>query len=198
MLSNFCLKMKFFSLFVTIILIVLNSIECNTRLRQVTQCSAPGSAISLQFIQVTPMPIVHPGNPNFQLKLDMIRGLMGKIKTNVNLQRTINGLTLSVRCFLAGENYFGSCSYDDLCEVIEMYHDALHPDHSIDDHGHEHSCPFNYSPGLLDVNFDFYLPSIAQTDLSFLSIGEYDMKIDLSDSLGPLGCLELKFSTRPS
>jgi hypothetical protein len=189
--------MKFYSVFLTLIVLAFDGSECVTRLRQVGQCGAPGSAISLQSIQVTPMPIVHPGIPNFQLKLDMVRGLMGEIKTTINLKRKVNGLTLDVRCFLAGENYFGSCTYDDLCELFEIYHDALHPDHSIHDHGHHDDCPFNYSPGLLDVNFDFYLPSISQTDLSFLSVGDYDMRVDLSDSFGYLGCLELYFSTKP-
>lgn len=170
--------------------------ESATSIRQVSPCSAPGSALSLQNLQVTPMPIVHPGTANVQLSIDLLRGLVGKIKTNVDLKRTVNGLTLNVRCFLANEHYYGSCSYDDLCEMVDAYHHALHEGGDLEEHGL--ACPFDFQPGLLDLDLNLDLPSISQTDISFLSNGEYDMKIDAADTFGPLGCLDLKFFTKPA
>jgi hypothetical protein len=182
--------MNFFLVSLAILAFTFAPTESVSSLRQVTPCSAAGSALSLQSLQVTPMPIVHPGVANLQVSIDLLRGLVGKIKTSVNLRRIVNGLSLDVRCFLANEYYYGSCTYDDLCEMVDAYRKALNLD--------DITCPFDFQPGLLSLDVDLDLPSISQTDISFLSNGEYDMRIDSADTFGPLGCLDLKFYTKPA
>ena len=124
------------------------------------------------------------------VKVDLLRGFQGKIKMDVNIVRSIASLTLPVRCFLSNGAYFGSCVYDDLCEMIKVYNDAVlgTPFNEI--------CPFDVPAGFFNESITLDLPSLATTDAAFFSNGNFDMKVTATDSVGYVGCLNLKFSTK--
>ena len=62
-----------------------------------TDCGSP----QVQFfdIAVKPIPILHPGPIELNFKANLLRGNRGKVRTDINIIRTISGLTLPVKWY---------------------------------------------------------------------------------------------------
>ena len=61
---------------------------------------------------IKPMPILQPGIAYLNLKMNLKRALSGKLNTKINIIRTVSGIALPIRCYIAGGVYVGSCTYD--------------------------------------------------------------------------------------
>jgi len=46
------------------------------------------------------------------LKMNLKRALSGKLNAKINIVRTVSGIALPIRCYIASGVYVGSCTYD--------------------------------------------------------------------------------------
>ncbi|CAF1055510.1 unnamed protein product [Brachionus calyciflorus] len=157
-------------------------------------------AISFLEADVTPMPIVQPGNVKLVLAADLKRALSGSLTTSLSITRTVSGLKLPIRCYLAAGVYVGSCTYDDMCKVVATLLPSFTPETcppSLADLGIDCTCPFKLKAGLLEIEELFEVPDANSTIFSFLASGDFEVKIEAKDALGPSGCINIKFAVKP-
>ena len=130
----------------------------------------------------------------------ILRDLIGPWPGTISVIRTVSGISLPVRCFLADGHYVGSCTYDDLCDIIResfRYFENVCLDE--DDDEPYCVCPFNIPaslPGVTTSYLPYSLPEFSETIFSYLATGDFDVTIEFDDSVGYVGCLNLKFSTK--
>jgi len=74
-------------------LLALSSAEY-TRLEW-TDCGSP----QVQFFDlgIKPMPILQPGQAQLTFKVNLLRGLNAKLRTDLNIIRTVSGLSIPIR-----------------------------------------------------------------------------------------------------
>ena len=89
-------------------LLILSSLNCLaysqfTKL-QWTDCGSP----NVQFFDmaVKPMPIVYPGPIWLSFNAELLRDIRGKVKTDLNIMRTVGGVTLPIKWY-SHINFFG-------------------------------------------------------------------------------------------
>ena len=58
-------------------------------------------------------------------------------------------------------------------------------------------CPFNIPAQVIDTSNSYVLPDFYNTQgLSFVSSGDFDVKIRAFDDVGFFGCINLKFTMK--
>lgn len=133
--------------------------------------------------------------------MDITRAISGKVKTSMNIVRSIVGLTLPFRCFYIDTiGYIGSCDYDDICEWFTglIGYDGTNCPAGGAQFGIDCSCPFNIPAQSVDVDSTMDIPdfsSLAGGLLSFLN-GDYTITVNASDDNGFLGCLNTKITLK--
>lgn len=131
---------------------------------------------------------------------DLHRDLVGPWPGTINVVRTVSGISMSVRCFLNDGHYVGSCTYSDLCDIIrESFKDFENVCLDEDDDEPYCVCPFHFSASLSDGKTSYLpysLPDFSTTIFSYLATGDFDVTIEFDDTVGYVGCLNLKFTTR--
>ena len=153
-------------------------------------------------IDVKPMPILQPGEATLNFRMNLKRALNGKLKTTLNIVRSVSGVALPIRCYIASGVYVGSCTYDDICDIIKSLLPNFTPDScpaSLAVYGIDCNCPFNIKAGkveLLSEQLD--LPDASQSVATFLASGDFDIKMSASDAIGSYGCINFKFTVKPS
>jgi hypothetical protein len=60
-----------------------------------TDCGSP----QVQFLDlgIKPMPILQPGQAALTFKVNLLRGLNAKLRTDLNIIRSVSGLTIPIR-----------------------------------------------------------------------------------------------------
>jgi len=154
-------------------------------------------------MDITPMPIKQPGMANIRLDAFFKRRLQGRIRAELNIIRTVSGIPLPVRCYLAGGFHVGSCTYDDICEIIDFLlgSTTFNPENcapSLAEFGIDCTCPFNIRDGDVNIDAPMDLPDASTTAATFLASGDFDITVKGSDPRGDFGCLNLKFTVEPS
>lgn len=125
------------------------------------------------------------------------RGLKGTLRTDLNIIRTISGLALPVRCYLVEDTWMGSCTYYDFCNTFIGFLDPNDCPQSFIDAGISCSCPLDIPEGSVDLFYNLDVPDFSQNRLlSFISIGDFDVKLVLNDPVGYFGCINLKFTMK--
>jgi hypothetical protein len=54
---------------------------------------------------------IQPGTGSINLKMQLKRDLSGNLKTTLTIVRTVSGIALPIRCYLAAGIEVGSCTY---------------------------------------------------------------------------------------
>jgi hypothetical protein len=156
--------------------------------------------VQIRTITITPMPIIQPGNATLIFDGFFKRSLSGPLATKLNIIRTVAGLALPIRCYLALGVYVGSCDYTDLCAIVAtLLPDTFNPlscPPELLDYGIDCKCPFKLRDGDIYIDQVLTLPDAAATVASFLASGDFDIKINSSDDLGAYGCVNIKFSVK--
>lgn len=133
---------------------------------------------------------------NIILDIKNRQEIRGQVKADLNIIRTIAGLSLPVRCTLVNGQYFGSCVYDDLCAFMKGYlnFDENNCPESFIENGFDCRCPFNLP--ITELNFDnvLDLPDFSTTIFSFLASGNFDVTIKGSIGTTNVLCLNMKFT----
>merc|ERR1712127_779281 len=149
--------------------------------------------LDIQKLEATPMPIRHPGELVLALTASNRREIKGAVKSKVTINRAVSGLSLAIRCYLVDGNQVGSCTYDDLCGLLNGVL-SLTPDNcpqNLIDNGINCKCPFDVPERDLEIDTNFQLPDADSTPISWIGTGDFEAKIDASDSKGKVICLEL-------
>lgn len=156
--------------------------------------------VQIRTITITPMPIIQPGNATLVFDAFFKRSLSGPLATKLNIIRTVAGLALPIRCYLALGVYVGSCDYTDLCPLVAtLLPDSFNPSvcpPALLDYGIDCTCPFKIRNGDIFIDQVLSLPDAAATVASFLASGDFDITINTSDALGGYGCVNIKFSVK--
>jgi len=155
--------------------------------------------LDIQKLEATPMPIRHPGELVLALTASNRREIKGAVKSKVTIKRAVSGLSLAIRCYLVNGNQVGSCSYPDLCQLLNSVL-SLTPENcpqNLIDNSINCKCPWNLPKRSLDINSKFNLPDAETTPISWIGTGDFETKIEASDPKGKIVCLNLKFSVKP-
>ncbi|CAF0739801.1 unnamed protein product [Brachionus calyciflorus] len=185
----------------SILLIALLPVFLNAQTLTKFQWSDCGSpAVDIYEVDITPMPIVQPGAIDLIFRSNFKRAMRGGLTTTLAITRTVSGLKLPIRCYLAAGIYVGSCTYDDLCKIIESLLPSFSPETcppTVAQYGIDCNCPFQIKTGLIDIEEHFDVPDATQTIASFLASGDFEIKIDTKDANGAFGCVNIKFAVKP-
>ncbi|CAF1300932.1 unnamed protein product, partial [Didymodactylos carnosus] len=122
------------------------------------------------------------------------------LQTQLNITRTVSGITLPVRCYKVNGVEVGSCLYPDLCKILA----ALLPTFNAKDcppkflpYGIDCTCPFNIPAQLLTIVAEkLTLPDAQATVANFMATGDFVIRLDTSDTIGKFGCVVIKFTVK--
>ena len=125
--------------------------------------------------------------------------IKGVVKADINIVRTVSGLTLPIRCVLVDGNYVGSCTYNDLCALIKsvLSLDQNNCPQSLVDNGIDCTCPWNLPVRLVDIKQDFDLPDASTTPIGWIGAGDFSVDIKGTQGTTSIMCLNIKFSSKP-
>lgn len=111
-------------------------------------------AVTFYEADITPMPILQPGIAYLTLRMNLRRAIAGKLTTKINIVRSVSGVALPIRCYLASGVYVGSCTYDDICDIVATLLPNFTPEKcpaSLAVYGIDCKCPFNIKAGLVEI-----------------------------------------------
>ena len=168
---------------------------------QWTNCGSP--QVEFYNIDIQPMPIVQPGSAVFNFQARLKRPVSGKLNTELKIVRSVGAIALPIRCYLAAGVYVGSCTYDDLCAIVQqLLPDNFRPDicpAELAPFGIDCTCPFKIKAG--DLNVDDVVLNLIDASTSaftFLASGDFDINIKIKDAIGEYSCVNIKFTVKPA
>ncbi|XP_065196015.1 ganglioside GM2 activator-like [Sycon ciliatum] len=80
-----------------------------------SDCSQPGSPVSIKTLQLTPDPILVPGTASLNLVLTSEQAVGGRIALDLQIFKLIGAQWRKAPCI----NGMGSCLYEDVCMVLK-------------------------------------------------------------------------------
>jgi hypothetical protein len=104
--------------------------------------------------------------------------------------------------YLINGEYFGSCDYPDLCKALQFYFSNAFDETCshyewLTGNDNACNCPFNIGEGVVDLTgIHFDIPDFTMTTFSFLSNGDFDVKLNSSDSLGSIANIQFQFTMK--
>ncbi|XP_046345799.2 ganglioside GM2 activator-like [Haliotis rufescens] len=143
-------------------------------------CGDPATETArLLDLQITPDPIVLPGNVQLAFKVQNLKTAQSPIQADVVLRKKILSIWVEIPCI---ENV-GSCSYSDFCEVLAP---AQCPE-PFTENNIPCKCPFPEG--------NYTLPSTQlEINLSDIPSGDYSGQIDLKMDSAPIACYEVEIT----
>ncbi|CAF0872980.1 unnamed protein product [Adineta ricciae] len=150
---------------------------------------------------VTPMPILNPGEALLTLRANLKRPIQ-KIRTVLKIVRTVSGITLPVKCYKIDGVEVGSCDYADLCVVLQTMLPSFRPETcppTAANYGVDCNCPFNIPAGSLNIIKEkMVLPDAQASIASFMASGDFSFQLDTYDSQGSYANIIIKFTVKPA
>ncbi len=136
---------------------------------------------------------------NFVFSAQNSQSIIGPIRSNITIYRTVSGLKLKISCYLVDGNYVGSCVYNDFCEVLKrrLNFSADNCPPFLIDNSIDCSCPFDIPGGLIDINTVLELPDYSMTPMSWMGSGDFDVGFQLTQGTNSILCMNIKFSMKP-
>ncbi|CAF1135045.1 unnamed protein product [Didymodactylos carnosus] len=138
--------------------------------------TSPHPDVEIINIDLTPTPLNYPGHANFVFIANIKRQL--------------------IKCYIADGQSIGSCEYNDLCSILGFIFQQFNPadcSSNLKKYDIDCTCPFNIQAQHLNINETFRLPDIQNSAYKFIASGNFYVKIETSDTKGPLVCLELRY-----
>ena len=132
---------------------------------------------------------------NLYLSAKNNKVISGPIKVDINIVRTISGLTLPIRCTLVNGIGIGSCVYNDFCTVFNQLYD-ISPS----------NCPQYLISNNIGCTCPWYLPvdnffinepleiDFSTSIFSFLASGDFNVDIKATQGTTSILCLNIKYS----
>ncbi len=78
-------------------LLFLAALPTNARISKFEWFDSGSPNVQFFDMDVNPSPILHPGPIELTLNASLLRSMSGKLRTDINIIRTISGLTLPIR-----------------------------------------------------------------------------------------------------
>ncbi|XP_046558341.1 ganglioside GM2 activator-like [Haliotis rubra] len=157
-----------------------HGIQPATRLTtfSVKNCGNPATeAGKLVTLQVTPDPIQLPGEIGVAFALNIYRAVQSPLKTSVQIKKRVTSNWITIPCI----NQFGTCDYDDFCEILDMIPECPQP---FIDNNVPCQCPFNQG--------NYTLPKTQfEVDASFLPAGDYFGQLNMTMNNAPVACYQV-------
>jgi hypothetical protein len=100
-------------------------------------------------------------------------------------------------CILYQGNYLNSCTHLDFCEEIFQNFWGVIPSNcppEFEDLGIPCSCPFNIPAVTIDEELLFKIDDLTTTIISFISSGDFDLKVVFGSRNQHIGCFRFLFS----
>ncbi|XP_078457323.1 ganglioside GM2 activator [Lampetra fluviatilis] len=151
-------------------------------------CGPESDVAILKSLQISPDPVIIPGDLTVALNGVTTVTLAGPIEANVTLDKELAGLWIEVPCL----DQIGSCVYKDVCQLLNQLtppgQDCPEP---LFSYGLPCNCPFKKGK----YNFpesDFTIPYVELP--SWLTNGNYRSKVTLSMGGKEVACLKLSLS----
>ena len=101
------------------------------------------------------------------------RAIKGVVKGDVNIVRSVSGVSLPVRCYSVDGFPVGSCTYTDLCDLLKRLFqvDASNCPVTLLNNDITCTCPFNLPVRELDIDHTIELVDAASTQVTWLGSG---------------------------
>jgi len=158
------------------------------------------TGIEIQTIEVEPMPILNPGEAHLSFKANLKRPIK-TIRTVLNIVRAVSGINLPIKCYKVSGVEVGSCDYKDLCLVLKTMLPSFNPTDCpkpMAHYGIDCNCPFNIPTGQLNIIRErLELPDAQGSIAAFMASGDFVIRLDTHDTVGPYASLTIKFTVKP-
>lgn len=181
------------------------------------------SAISINKIDLTPMPIIRPSKGNLTLNVEIKRPIgeyriereekcvgsklvVARIRLTVQAIRTVQSIVLPVSCYKVEGTKVGSCEYtgEELCRFMTVWWPQFFGANTCSSvltaFGIDCQCPFKglkaQTVNIVNKNID--IPDFGSPILSYFSTGDFSLKLiaheEGSIATQPLFCGSFKYS----
>ncbi|XP_048779176.2 ganglioside GM2 activator-like [Ostrea edulis] len=147
-----------------------------TRVQAFSFKNCGGDFAGLTKLQIVPDPIKLPGNFNVSASGYMKEGLNSPLQASLTIHKKAAGVWVKIPCI--GD--FGSCDYDDFCEILQMASDCPDP---IQKSGLGCQCPFKQG--------NYNIPNINMYGSFGFPIGDYNLTGTLHYQGKYVACLEV-------
>uniref|UniRef100_A0A6B2F676 MD-2-related lipid-recognition domain-containing protein n=1 Tax=Bothriechis nubestris TaxID=1766655 RepID=A0A6B2F676_9SAUR len=151
-------------------------------------CGPPSEPAIIKSLSVSPDPIAVPGDVTVSASGANTISLCAPLKATVILEKKLGDIWIKVPCV----DQLGSCTYDDTCTMLDSLIPPGEPcPPPLQSYGIPCHCPFKAGTYTLPSS-EFFIPNM---DLpSFLTNGDYKMKVVLSNGDQEMSCTKLSFS----
>lgn len=120
------------------------------------------------------------------------------------MDRLIAGHRLPIKCLLINGVYVGSCVYEDLCETARLLTQKPETKFVFTSllksffvfKGDEILCPVKSLTQSVNFVEKIHVPDFSKTPLSLFMVGDYDIKIELTDEEGNVGCWNFLYTMK--
>ncbi|XP_058021745.1 ganglioside GM2 activator [Ahaetulla prasina] len=151
-------------------------------------CGPPSEPAMIKSLSVSPDPIAVPGDVTVTASGASTIVLSAPLKAVVILEKKLGDIWIKVPCV----DDIGSCIYDDTCALLDSFTPPGEPcPQPLQSYGLPCHCPFKAGTYSLPSS-EFFIPNM---DLpSFLTNGDYKMRVVLSNGDQEMSCTKLSFS----
>ncbi|CAF4606186.1 unnamed protein product [Rotaria sp. Silwood1] len=189
---------KFSSTAIALVLVsIIVNVQAEYKKLELTILSAP--AIDITNVDVTPMPIINPGQAFLTFTANLKRPIK-TIQTTLKINRAVSGINLPIRCYKVDGMEVGSCTYTDLCRVLQIMLPTFKADtcpKPMAQYGIDCNCPFNIPAGHLSiVNEKLEIPDAQSSIANFMATGDFTIQLDTQDAVGPYASIIIKFTVK--
>ncbi|XP_060066661.1 ganglioside GM2 activator-like [Ylistrum balloti] len=142
-----------------------------------TDCGGAGAKI--QNVSLTPDPLNFPGTFTLGFKGTISTSVVAPLKGELLIEKKVGSTYVKIPCI----DNFGSCTYDDVCELLES---VTCPDPFVKA-GIDCQCPFKTG--------NYNVPSASfEVDASAFPSGDYRLRGSASNGGKVMACLQLDLS----
>ncbi|XP_053399427.1 ganglioside GM2 activator-like [Mercenaria mercenaria] len=141
-------------------------------------CSSTAPLVNIKSLSITPDPLHFPGPLDVATEFTIKENLLAPLKVDLLIKKKILGTYIEIPCI----DNFGSCKYDDICQVLSQVGDQC-PD-PLKKIGIKCSCPFGKGTyNLPKTEFDLTADVIPS--------GEYEIQANVTMQGAEVVCLKL-------
>lgn len=153
-------------------------------------CGPPSEPGVIKSLSVSPDPIAVPGDVTVSVSAASTIIFTAPLKAVVTLEKKLGDMWLKIPCV----DELGSCVYDDLCAILDSLVPPGQPcPQPLQSYGIPCHCPFKAGTYTLPSS-EFFIPNM---DLpSFLTNGDYRLRVVLSNGDQELACTKYSFSLK--
>ncbi|XP_059165004.1 ganglioside GM2 activator-like [Physella acuta] len=154
-------------------------------------CGPADKLIQFDHVQVSPLPIQVPGTMFLSMSVNVTSDLPRRVNVYLSLRKYFLGFFFNVPCMSRG---IGSCSYENICAMLEAYELTGCPDTFQDFGLNCHSMP-GVKPMVMHVINSPNKNQLTTACQPYAEYGDYQFEIKIVEDEGrDLACLQVNFS----